>query len=334
LALAEESLEDEYQVMTLPSAKRMFTLLEKITPHLILLDIEMPEMNGFEALSILKRDERFSDIPVIFLTSRTDAAGEEEGLILGAVDYITKPFTQPVLKRRIKVHLDVDELVREQTMRLRHLQSGIVFVLADIVENRDMITGGHIERTTGYLKILMEAMLKEGVYIDELKKWDLELTASAARLHDVGKITISDTILNKPARLTDEEYELIKSHVTEGERVINQMIDHTGEEAFLNHAKLFAGMHHEHWDGSGYPRKLSGTDIPLEGRIMAIADVYDALVSERPYKKPFTHEEAIAIIQADAEKHFDPAIVGVLMKVHEKFKSVDKKQRRLNQFTM
>lgn len=325
LTLVEEALENDFIVHTMPSAERLFSFLHRLTPDIILLDVEMPGMSGFETVRQLKGDERYAHIPVIFLTVHNEPDIEAEGLALGAADYILKPFSKVVLQRRIQMHIGVDNIVREQTSRLRRLQNGIVFVLADIVENRDRITGGHIERTTNYLKILMEAMINDKVYYKDLRKWDFELTASSARLHDVGKITISDTILNKPARLTDEEYELIKNHVTEGERIITEMIAHTGEEAFLHHAMMFAGMHHEHWDGSGYPRKLKNVDIPLEGRIMAVADVYDALVSERPYKKPFTHEEAVSIIMADTGRHFDPQIVDVFGKVHEQFKMVPKR---------
>ncbi len=155
-----------------------------------------------------------------------------------------------------------------------------------------------------------------------LTEHEVTILSVGGLFHDVGKITISDTILNKPARLTDDEYELIKRHVTEGERIIEEMIAHTGEEAFLHHALMFAGMHHEHWDGSGYPRKMKNSEIPLEGRIMAVADVYDALVSERPYKRPFTHEEAVKIIMADSGRHFDPQVAGVFAKVHERFRPV------------
>jgi len=329
LSIAKEALKDQYHVMTMVSAAKMFMLLEKITPDLILLDIEMPDMDGFEALNLLKTNELFAAIPVIFLTGMTDAAVEVRGFQLGVIDFVPKPFSAPVLINRIKTHLDIDELIRERTsqlhektVQLQHLQNGIVFVIADMVENRDHGTGGHVERTTTYIKMLVDAMLVRGEYVDKLNEMDLSLFISSARLHDVGKITISDTILNKPGKLTDDEFEIMKSHAIEGERIVDQIVSRTGEAEFLRHAKLFAGYHHERWDGKGYPYGLAGMAIPLQGRIMAIVDVYDALVSERPYKKPFTPMEAVSIIMEGSGTQFDPTIADVFCSVQSQFEAV------------
>jgi putative two-component system response regulator len=322
LTKAEEVLEEQYSVMTMPSAAKMFVLLEKIVPDLILLDIEMPVMNGFEALQNLKSNILYAAIPVIFLTGYTDITIEARGFELGAVDFIAKPFSVPVLLNRIKTHLDIDAIIRERTAQLLRLQNGIIFVLADLVESRDKATGGHIARTTAYIKILLRAMQERGVYAADLYNWDFETTISSARLHDVGKIVISDVILNKPGVLTKEEYESIKSHASEGERIIDQISVLSGDEAFLRNAKLFAGYHHEHWDGTGYPRGLKGMEIPLQGRIMAVADVYDALVSKRSYKNAFSDDEAADIMMSEAGKLFDPKIVEVFFEVKELFKEV------------
>ncbi|MDR0441779.1 MAG: response regulator, partial [Treponema sp.] len=195
LSVAENALEKQYQVITLSSAVKMFTALEKVKPDLILLDIEMPEMDGFEAMKRLKSGDSYSEIPVIFLTSLSDSANEAHGIELGAVDFIIKPFSEPVLLNRIKNHLHIDELIRERTEQLREktaqlqrLQNGLVFTLADIVENRDANTGGHIDRTTVYVKILIDAMMANGVYADDIRGWNLESVVSSARLHDIGKI--------------------------------------------------------------------------------------------------------------------------------------------------
>jgi len=322
LTMAEAALEDQYRVMTMPSAASMFSFLEKVVPDLILLDIEMPEMNGFEALEKLKAKEQFSEIPIMFLTGRTDADVESRGFEMGAIDFVTKPFSAPVLLNRIKTHLDIDEVIRERTAQLHRLQNNIVSVLADMVENRDKGTGGHIERTSIYIKILLEEMKERGVYLDEIRDWDIEKIISSARMHDLGKISISDIIVNKPDRLTDEEYELIKTHTIEGEMIIDEIISKTGEDEFLHSARLFAGCHHERWDGKGYPRGLKGEKIPLQGRIMAIVDVYDALVSERPYKKAFSDEEAVQIIMDNAGVHYDPKIAEVFLSVKDQFKAV------------
>jgi putative two-component system response regulator len=322
LSMAEAVLEDNYRVMTMPSASKMFTLLEKVIPDLILLDIEMPEMDGFEALKCLKLEGLWSDIPVMFLTGRNDAEVEARGFEMGAIDFITKPFSAPVLINRIKTHLDIDEIIRERTAKLHGLQNSIVAVLADMVETRDKGTGGHIERTSVYIKILMKEMKDRGLYADEMQGWDVEKIISSARMHDLGKISITDTIINKPGKLTENEYEVMKGHAQEGERIIDEIISRTGEGDFLYNARLFAGTHHERWDGKGYPRGLRETEIPLQGRIMAIVDVYDALVSERPYKKAFSEEEAMNIIMQSSGTHFDPRITQLFYEVRERIKAV------------
>jgi len=322
LSMAEAVLDDQYRVMTMPSAQKMFTLLEKIIPDLILLDIEMPVMDGFEALKILKSDSSWNEIPVMFLTGRNDAQVEARGFEMGAIDFITKPFSAPVLLNRIKTHLDIDKIIRERTSQINRLQNSILAVLADMVENRDKGTGGHIERTSVYINILINEMMAHGVYTNEMTGWDVDKIISSARMHDLGKISITDLIVNKPGKLTEDEYEIMKSHAFEGERIIDEIIARTGEGDFLRNAKLFAGAHHERWDGKGYPRGLKETEIPLQGRIMAIVDVYDALVSERPYKKAFTDEEAVKIIMQGSGTHFDPKIVEVFFEVKDLMKKV------------
>ena len=319
LSMAEEALEDQYRVLTLPSASKMFTLLEKITPDMILLDIEMPEMDGFEALLRLKGDPSFAGIPIIFLTGMSDAATEVRGFQLGVVDFVSKPFSAPVLLNRIRSHLNIDDIIRERTAQIQRLQNGILFVFADLVENRDEMTGGHVERTEQYIRVLADAMIAHGVYSDTMRGMDLELLSLSARLHDVGKIAIPDRVLNKPGRLEPDEWAVIKRHSAEGEHVIDQMVSRTDDVEFLRYAKLFAGYHHERWDGAGYPYGLKETHIPIQGRIMAVVDVYDALVSERSYKNAFSVEESIQIIAEGAGKHFDPYITDVFISVHDRF---------------
>jgi len=319
LSMAEAVLEDHYSVMTMPSASKMFALLEKMIPDLILLDIEMPGMDGFGAIKNLKSNSKWSEIPIIFLTGRNDPEVEAQGLEIGAVDFITKPFSAAVLLNRIQTHLDIDSIIRMRTQQLHRLQNSIISVLADMVENRDKGTGGHIERTSIYLKILIEEMIAINLYTEEISQWDVDKMISSARMHDLGKISISDTIVNKPGKLTDDEFKIMKKHAEEGERIIDEIILRTGEGDFLRNARLFAGTHHERWDGKGYPRSLKENEIPLQGRIMAIADVYDALVSERPYKKAFTNEEAVKIIMENSGTHFDPSIAAVFYGAKDRF---------------
>jgi len=332
LFMAGEMLKSQFAVETMTSASAMFKLLENKKPDLILMDIEMPEMDGYEALRHLKENHLHSDIPVILITGMIDALSQVRGFQLGAVDFITKPFSEQLLLNRIKPYLNINELVIERTAKLQekmkdiqNLLNSIVYVAADMIENRDKGTGGHVDRTIKYLKILIDAMLARGVYANELHKLDLEAFYSSSRLHDLGKSVIPDSVLNKPGKLTNEEFEIMKTHAIEGERIIDRIISLTGSNIdLLNYAKLFAGSHHERWDGKGYPRGLDRTNIPIEGRIMSIIDVYDALVSERPYKKPFTSEEAAKIIMDSTGEMFDPLIAETFFEVKDRFDAVEK----------
>ncbi|MCL2603505.1 MAG: response regulator [Defluviitaleaceae bacterium] len=326
LLMAEEVLSDQYEVITVSSAVTMFELLEDVIPDLILLDIMMPDIDGFEALKKLKANSKYADIPVMFLTGKSDGATEARGFELGVMDFISKPFFGAVLVNRIKKHLAIETLIAERTRllqtrthKLQRLQNSMTSVLANMVENRDKLTGTHIQRTASYMKLLICALLKKGIYYDELIGWNLDIVISSSRLHDLGKIAVTDAILNKPGRLTDEEFEIIKTHASEGEKIINDIITESGDEEFLHCALLCAGSHHERWDGTGYPRGLKGEEIPLHGRIMALADVYDALVSKRPYKPAFTHERAIEIIKENNGTHFDPKIVEVFIEIADDF---------------
>jgi putative two-component system response regulator len=324
LTKAEQALEETYNVLTLPSAIKMFELLQKITPDLILLDIEMPEMDGFTAIAKLKENPKTANIPVMFLTASTDSGVEAHGIKLGAVDFVVKPFSAPVLLNRIANHLHINELIKERTKKIENLQNGIVSVLANMVESRDEITGKHIEHTAMYVKILVEAMLEKGTYAEEMHGWDVDVLVSSSRLHDIGKITVPDFILNKPGKFTKEEFAVMKKHASAGERIIDRIAAQVNmaDDAFLRNAKLAAGHHHEKYNGTGYPRGLKEKDISLQGRIMAVADVYDALVSDRLYKKAFSDEDAVNIIECASGKHFDPKIVEIFLEVKDRFKAV------------
>jgi len=319
LSIVDTGLSEYYKVTTIHSAEELFLIMEETIPDLILLDIELPGMNGFETLRKLKATKNYSKIPVMFLTSHANKNIEIQGFEIGAIDFLTKPFSVAVLQNRIKKHLLNEDTIQKRTQDLNRMQNSIITVLADLVENRDMRSDGHIERTSIYLKILLEEMIKRGVYSEELSNWDIEKIISSARMHDIGKITISDSLINKKERYTKDEYEQIKTHAIEGERIIDEIIMQTGENDFLCNAKLFAGSHHERWNGHGYPRGLKGEEIPLQGRIMAIIDSYDALVSERSYKKPISHNEAVDIINSNTGIIYDPKIVTVFCEANELF---------------
>ncbi|GHV27692.1 two-component system response regulator [Synergistales bacterium] len=336
LTTGKDMLKDKYKVYPVPSAGLMFDLLEHIIPDMILLDIEMPEMNGYEAIKRLKGEPQWNEIPVIFLTSKTDEGSELEGLSIGAIDYVTKPFSAPLLLKRIENHLftetqrkqlkefntELEAVIREKTAQIFNLQNAVLSTVADLVEFRDDTTGGHVVRTQKYMKILLDKMVEENVYTEEISEWDMDYVLPSAQLHDVGKIGIADAILNKPGKLTHDEFEIMKEHAAIGVAAIKRIEENMKGHAFLRHARRIAGTHHERWDGAGYPEGLVGRDIPLEGRLMAIADVYDALISARPYKKPFSTDYARQIIEGGKGTHFDPLLVDVFSKVAHQFAAV------------
>jgi len=343
LRIGKNVLSERFAVATAPSADKMFGLLENNIPAMILLDVDMPEMNGYDAIKVLKSKPQTQDIPVIFVTGRTESDDELTGLSLGAIDYITKPFQPQLLLKRIEVHLLVEaqkkklgkqaaelqyfndnlqRMVEEKTENVINLQNALLKTMAELVECRDDITGGHIERTQKGIKILLDEIERTGLYREETKGWDDELLLQSSQLHDVGKISIDDNILKKPGKLTDEEFAAMKKHADFGEKIIERIETLAKENDFLKYAKIFAASHHEKWDGTGYPRGLKGNEIPLLGRIMSIADVYDALTSVRPYKKAFRHGEAVRIIAEGSGKQFDPALVEVFLKTADQFREI------------
>jgi len=331
LMIAKEALSDAYTVITVPSASKMFELLVRYKPKLILLDVNMPEMNGYEAIKILKNLPEAKDIPVIFLTAMSDSKSELQGLNLGAIDYIIKPFSAPLLRKRVEVHILVEtqkKALRDYNENLQHmvtvktqtilkLQNKVLRAMAELVEGRDTLTGNHIERTQRCLEVLIFTMLKAGVYNKETANWDIGLLLQSSQLHDVGKIAIHDSILKKPGKLTEEEFEEMKKHVEYGLKFIEKLEEDEEDSLLLQYAKVFAYYHHEKWDGSGYPNGLSGTDIPLLGRLMSIVDVFEALVSERCYKSALSHQEAVKIIMQGKGTSFDPILADLFEQCSE-----------------
>ena len=336
LTVGKNALDGHYDVVTFNSGARLLKILEKKIPDLILLDVEMPEMNGYDVIKFIKNKKEADRIPVIFLTVRNDSESELEGLSLGAIDYIIKPFSPSLLRKRIEVHLLIEsqkkelihynnklqEMVDAKTKTVVQLKNAILKTMAELVECRDNITGGHIERTQKYLGMMLAAMQNHGIYQEEISSWNIDFVLQSAQLHDVGKIAIKDDILQKPGKLTNEEFEKIKEHTAFGEKIIEKIKDSTGEQEFLDYAKILASSHHEKWNGAGYPRNLKGEEIPLLGRVMAIVDVYDALVSNRPYKNAFTHDEAVNTILADRGSHFDPVLVDLFLGISDEFNKI------------
>ncbi|MDR0238714.1 MAG: response regulator [Deltaproteobacteria bacterium] len=332
LLVGKNALLDAYDLHTVPSGKALFELLAHIVPDLLLLDIEMPGMDGYEVLNTLRSDPRTVHIPVIFMTGKDKADDELAGLELGAVDYITKPIAPALLRKRIAMYLlmadqqrqlerynaGLQQMVAQKTHTILALQNAVVELLSVVVEYRDDQTGGHIHRTRRYLAIIMEEMLRSGVYAEEVASWDRQLMVLASALHDVGKLAIPDSILLKPDPLNAEELAIIKKHPEYGGDIIERVEYDALDRSFIEHARIMATTHHEKWDGTGYPLGLAGTEIPLQGRLMALADVYDALLFRRPYKPAMSHEEALEVIRRGSGAAFDPALVTVVLKAADR----------------
>jgi putative two-component system response regulator len=322
----------------MPSGSNLLSMLEKATPDLILLDVEMPGMSGYDTIKQIKANPQTAEIPVIFLTAKSEPENELLGLSLGALDYISKPFSPPLLRKRIELHLlvqsqknelrafneNLSAMVEERTNDISTLQNAIILWAAEMVEFRDEETGQHAERVQQYLKLLLGAMEQHELFAPELASWDIEAFLKSAPLHDVGKIKILDEILLKKARLTDNEFTDMKLHALYGKMLFESLQEKVPNQTFLDYAKTLAYCHHERWDGTGYPEGLKGSDIPLQARMMALADVYDALVSERPYKEAFVHEEAMRIIQEGRGTQFDPDLTDIFFTLSDKIQEISK----------
>ena len=340
LTAAKSALSDKYDVFAVISGEKLFSLMTKIMPDLILLDVEMPEMNGYEIIKVLKKSEKTAHIPVIFLTGKIDPEHEIKGLNLGAVDYITKPFSRALLLKRIDLHvlferqkhellkhnLNLESEVDKKTRTVMELQTAILKSVAELVECRDHVTGGHIERTQFYLSKLIRLLKDHNYYTDELSALDIPLLIMSSQLHDVGKISIRDSILLKPGSLDPDEFTEMKKHTSYGMEIIRKIESSTTENEFLHYAEILAGNHHERWDGKGYPNGLKGNEIPISGRLMALVDVYDALTNDRPYKKAFTHEESVEIIREGLGTLFDPVLCEIFIENNQAFKNMDNDQ--------
>lgn len=308
------------------------TALEAIAdepPDLILLDIMMPGMDGYEVCSRLKSAPATRDIPVVFLTAMSEEQDEARGLALGAVDYITKPFSPALVKARVRNQLELkryrdhlEELVRERTRQLVLTQDVTIRSMGTLAEYRDPETGGHIRRTQQYVRILALHLKNDPRFRDRLDDTAIDLLVKSAPLHDIGKVGVRDNILLKPGALTPEEFEEMKRHTIYGRDALLVSEKMLGEDSFLSVAREIAYTHQEKWDGTGYPRGLKGEEIPLFGRLMAVADVYDALISKRVYKPPYPHERAVEMIREGRGSHFDPDIVDAFLVLADDFRRI------------
>jgi putative two-component system response regulator len=338
LALMNELLQGDYKVKNAFSGERALDIAASANPpDLILLDIMMPGMDGYQVCERLKRNPKTMHIPVIFLTSKSEVEDERKGLELGAVDYITKPISAPIVMARVKNHLALNAMavflrdqndfleleVAKRTREVNAIQDVTILAMASLAETRDCETGNHIRRTQFYVKALAEKLSTHPRFSWFLTDVNINMLYKSAPLHDIGKIGIPDRILLKPGRFEPHEFEIMKTHTTLGRDAIEHAEKALGIEVdFLSFAKSIAYSHQEKWDGSGYPLGLAGDDIPIAARLMAVADVYDALISRRVYKTGMSHETAVAIMLEGRGSHFDADMFDAFAEIQEDFRAI------------
>ncbi|MGP0565473.1 MULTISPECIES: HD domain-containing phosphohydrolase [unclassified Nitrospina] len=332
--LMVEVLKEQYNVQVATNGEGGLRLAQSENPpELILLDILMPCMDGYEVCRRLKSHPVSKNIPVIFLTALNAVHNVTKGFEVGGVDFITKPISVPIVMARVQTHLALynqkrllENLVREKTRELENTQDVTIAGLATLAEYRDSETGGHISRTKNYVRLLARNLRDLPRFRGELDDEVIDLLYKSAPLHDIGKVGVQDRILRKPGRLTYDETREMDKHVVYGRDAILEAERRLGKEnnrySFLRYAREIAYSHHERWDGTGYPDKLKGDEIPVSARLMAVADVYDALISKRVYKPPFSHKRAVEVILEGRGTHFDPEMVDVFVDLESDFMQI------------
>jgi putative two-component system response regulator len=338
LTLINDLLKDLYKVRLANSGEKALRALAATPrPDLILLDVMMPEMDGYEVLARIKADPATADIPVIFLTAKNEIEDEKRGIQAGAVDYISKPISPPIVLVRVEKELMVlrarkmleqhnswlEQQVRERTREVVKMSDATIYAMASLAETRDNETGNHIRRTQHYVAALAQVLKDHPRFRELLTEENIELLYKSAPLHDIGKVGVPDNILLKPGKLDDAEFAIMKKHTDYGRDTVLSVEAYLGESnGFLTFAREIAYGHQEKWDGSGYPQGLAGDAIPASARLMAVADVYDALISRRVYKPAFSHEKAVGIMVEGRGRHFDPDILDAFLGIQEEFRTI------------
>ena len=304
-------------------------------PDLFLLDISMPEMSGLEMCELLKQDSALSDIPVIFLSGLNATQDKIRGFQAGGVDYISKPFQPEEVQARVCTHLklsalrhklEYQKLVEMKVYEVSAAQQATIFTLAKLAELRDDDTGAHLERVRDYCQLLAIQLSKGSPYADHISAEFIDCIQHASPLHDIGKVAIPDRILLKPGKLTPDEFEIMKTHTVIGAENMQTVYNRYAGNPFIGMGIEIALYHHERWDGSGYPDGLVGKNIPLSARIMAVADCYDAIRSNRCYRKGLEHEQVKDILQEESGSHFDPEIIKAFMALEDTFNNINVSQ--------
>jgi len=328
--ILRELLADDFTVLAACDGPEALSLARTAPqPDIILLDVLMPGMDGYEVCRRLKADALTQAIPVLFVTTLSEEQDESQGLELGAVDYIMKPVRPSIIQARVRNHMRLKEyqdrleaLVQERTLELAQTQDITLLSMAALAEMRDNELGGHFRRTREAARILATEMEHMPAYEEYFCTTPIETLVKSIPLHDVGKVGIPDAILLKPGPLTEAEFERMKHHAVYGRDILQRAEEYMDRPSFMSVAKDIAYTHHEKWEGSGYPQGLAGTDIPVCGRIMAIIDVYDAIISARIYKPPLPHSQALKIITKEKWSHFDPAIADIFLARSESIRAM------------
>ncbi len=325
-----------YDVLLFPDGLDIVSSLQKKHPDLILLDITMPAVDGYEACRNIKSSPLLENIPIIFLSNNNSTSNIVKGFDSGAVDFVSKPIVNKILLARITTHIALfklhkklheknfllENLVSEKVDALYQSQMATITSLANIAEHRDPDTGAHLERVETYCELLARDLSTHPNMKGIINEWFIKLIKYTSCLHDIGKVGIPDAILLKPGKLTDQEFLLMKQHSKLGALTLKKTLETDPENEFIQMGYEIAYYHHEKWDGSGYPKGLVGDEIPISARIMAVADVYDALRSTRCYKKSFSHRKAYSIIDEGSNKHFDPVVVESFIKHEAEFAAI------------
>lgn len=330
-------LKDDYKTVVAKDGEQALRRAANVPPpDLILLDILMPNMDGYEICRRLKEDPATQDIPVIFLTIKSEVSDELKGFELGAADYITKPMSPPIVSARVRTHLALNQArrqladqnhllelkVQERTAELSRTKDVAIYCMASLAETRHAETGKHILRTQNYVRLLAEYLKDHPRFSSYLDRNTIQMLYKTSPLHDIGKVGVADSILLKPDKLLPDEWEQMKKHAQYGHDALLRAEQVLGTTDFLQLAREIALTHHERWDGTGYPRGLSGEAIPICGRLMALADVFDALINRRVYKESMDYEEAVSIISQESGKHFDPDVVDAFLNLQDQFRQI------------